>query len=150
ILDQIQSASANPEQAIFEELDEEERAFLTGTDHERSHIPEPAYPIETYTPGVARRLGDLVLEHIGKGETFARRDIAGADFSDGDLSDLDLAGAFLEQAKLTRATLRRSIFTGGALTSADLSEADASGSDFSRTSISMIVARKARFDDAGF
>ena len=150
IAKQVQSAGTMTEASFFAELDEEDRAFLSEGDHERSQLPEAVYPLETYTPGVARRLGDLVLDHLDKGEVFARRDIAGADFSHADLSDLNLAGAFMERATLTGAILQRSVFTGGALTGADLSEADASGSDFSRANISQIVAPKGRFDDTRF
>lgn len=150
IIGKVQAASSMTEASFFEQLDGEERAFFAEGDHERSQMPEAAYPLETYTPSVARRLGDLVIEHVGKGEVFARRDIAGADLSNADLSDLNLAGTFLERAKLNDAVLKRSAFVAAALTGADLSGADASGSDFTRANISQIVAHRARFDNARF
>ncbi len=150
ILAQVQAAASATEESFFAGLDEDERAFLSSSDHERSQLPDAVYPLENYTPTVCRRLGDLVIGYIDRGESFAGRDIAGADLSGADLSHLDLSGTLMERADLTESVLRHSVFVGGALTGANLTDADASSSDFSRANISRIAAARARFDEARF
>jgi uncharacterized protein YjbI with pentapeptide repeats len=150
ILAKAEAAVSMDPAAFFEDLDEEARDFLLNQDHARSSMLEAVHPIETYTPTIRRKLGDLVLEHLQRGESFARRDIADADLSGADLSRLDLNGVFLEKADLSGANLRHSSLSGAALTEAVLSNADAVGADFSRSSLSGAVAERACFDSTRF
>jgi len=150
IIAKAEEAVSTTEASFFEDIDEEAKEFLFGQDHTRSAMLMATYPLENYTPGVRKRLGELIVEHIGKGVSFARRDIAAADLAGADLSGLDLNGAFLEQANLSGANLQRSLFTGAALTEADLTDADCTGADFSRCSLSGVTAPRACFDETRF
>jgi len=150
IIAKAEEAVSTTEASFFDGIDEEMKDFLFGQDHVRSAMMTANYPLEDYTPGVRKRLGALVIEHLGKGESFARRDIAAADLAGADLSNLDLNGAFLEQANLAGANLQRTNLSGGALAEATLSAANAAGADFSRTTLSGVVARDACFDSAQF
>lgn len=150
IIAKAEAAISMDAAAFFEDLDEEARAFLLDQEHARSSMLEAVHPIESYTPAIRRKLGALVVEHLGKGECFARRDIADADLSGADLSDQDLNGVFLEKADLSGANLQRAMVSGAALTEAVLCGADATGADFSRSSLSGVSADRACFDKARF
>jgi len=150
ILAKAEEAAAMDEESFFGDLDEEAREFLLNREHPRSAMLEAVHPLEPYTPGIRKKLGALVVDRVGKGESFARRDIADADLVGADLSHLDLNGVFLEKANLSGADLRRSILTGAALTEAVLTDANAGGADFSRSSLSAVTAHRASMDAARF
>ncbi|MHA7776830.1 DUF2169 family type VI secretion system accessory protein [Roseibium sp. M-1] len=147
IIAKAEAAIALEPASFFGDLDEEAREFLLDQEHPRSSMLEAVYPVETYTPEIRRQLGDLVVEHLARGESFARRDIADADLTGADLSNLDLNGVFLEQAILTGAKLRHARLSGAALTGAGLTDADATGADFTRTTLSGAVAERATMDE---
>jgi len=150
IIAKAEAATAMDATAFFEDLDEEARGFLLLQEHARSSMLEAVHPIETYTPAIRKQLGDLVVEFLAKGESFARRDIADANLAGADLSRLDLNGVFLEKADLTGADLQQSVVTGAALTEATLSDANATGADFSRSSLSGVTAERACLDQTRF
>jgi len=150
IIAKAEAATSMDAASFFEDLDEEAKAFLLDQEHARSSMLEAVHPIETYTPATRKKLGELVVQHLAQGESFARRDIADADLAGADLSRLDLNGVFLEKADLTGADLQHSVITGAALTEADLSGANATGADFSRTSLSGVAAQQACLDRTRF
>lgn len=150
IIAKAEEALSMDASTFFGDLDEEARAFLLDQEHARSSMLEAAHPMETYTPAIRKKLGELIIEHLQKGESFARRDIADANLSGADLSRLDLNGVFLEKADLSGASLQHSVVTGAALTEAVLTDADATGADFSRTSLSGVSAERACLDRTRF
>ncbi|MCK7613997.1 DUF2169 family type VI secretion system accessory protein [Roseibium sediminicola] len=150
IIAKAEAATSMDAASFFEDLDEEAKDFLLNQEHARSAMLEAVHPIEAYTPAIRKQLGDLVVEHLAKGESFARRDIANAHLAGADLSGLDLNGVFLEKADLSGANLERSLVTGAALTEATLTEANATGADFSRSSLSGVTAERACMDQTRF
>ncbi|MEM5581723.1 DUF2169 domain-containing protein [Roseibium sp. AS2] len=150
IIAKAENAISMDAETFFGDLDEEAKAFMLDKEHARSAMLEAVHPLETYTPTVRKKLGDLVVEHIQNGESFARRDIADADLAGADLSHLDLNGVFLEKANLAGASLQRSDVSAAALTEAVLTDANATGADFTRSSLSGVSGERACLDKARF
>jgi len=151
LVDRIEKYANTTEAGFFEEhLDEEERKELLDATHERSQIPDVVYPLDPYSENVRKRLGDLVAEHVAKGDSFARRDIAGADLSGADLSGLDLYGILMEDSRLAGANVSGTNFEGAALSGVDFTDANASRCNFSNAGVAKISGRNARFDRSVF
>jgi len=146
IIAKAEQALSMDASSFFSDLDEEASDFLLNQEHARSSMLEAVHPLEIYTPEIRKKLGDLIVEHLQKGESFARRDIADANLAGANLSRLDLNGVFLEKADLSGANLQHTVLTGAALTEANLTGADATGADFSRTSLSGVTAKRACLD----
>ena len=146
IINAAADAVALDDEAFFTELDEEERAHFLDSDHARTQLPEAMYPEEPYSPDVSKRLGDLVVEHLGKGEVFAGRDMAGIDLSGRDVSGQNLEGAFFENGTFEGARLAGAVISRAAMTGVNLSRTDATGTDFRRTNFCKVSAREACFD----
>ncbi|TCR64178.1 DUF2169 domain-containing protein [Bosea sp. BK604] len=129
-------------------LDAAEAQMIAGLAEMRRTSPLPLKPDVPLTPGVARALGDLVMEQAAAGLALAGRDFAGADLSDRDLSGVDLSGALLENAKLDRARLVGARLVNATLAGASLRGADLSGSDLTNANLCKVDGEGARFESA--
>ncbi|ASP35419.1 DUF2169 domain-containing protein [Labrenzia sp. VG12] len=150
IIAKAEEATSMDADTFFSNLDEEAREFMLDKEHARSAALEAVHPIETYTPGIRRKLGELVVDEVARGESFARRDIADAYLAGADLSHLDMNGVFLEKANLTGARLRNADFSAAGMAEAVLTGADATGTDFSRATLSGVIAERAILDQTRF
>ncbi|MET1412161.1 DUF2169 domain-containing protein [Roseibium sp. HPY-6] len=151
LLDEVRTAASMTVDDFYADLDQEERQLLAEQDHERSKLPEAVYPLETYSDDVRRRLGALIFERLTSGESFSRRDIAGADLSGRNLAGgRDLSGALLEKSILNDADLSQANLTAAALTEAQLANARLENVNFERANLSKSVAPNARFIDCRF
>ena len=150
LIKNMQESTNTDEEAFFEDISEEEKEILLRGDHERSYSPEAIYPLDDYSSSVRKRLGALVIKHLEIGESFARRDIAGADFEGAALGRLSLEGVLAEASNLSGCDIAGSDFQGAALAGANLSNANARGSNFSRAGLAKCLAVNTCFDECRF
>ncbi|WP_299472581.1 DUF2169 domain-containing protein [uncultured Roseibium sp.] len=151
LLGETSKALTTTVEDFYAELDKDERELLAGQDHERSQLPQAIYPLEDYSEDVRTRLGALVAERLAAGESFSRRDIAGANLSGRDLGGgLDFSGTLLETALLTQANLRHAILTASALTDARMEGAQFDHAELSRANLSKCTAPDASFRHCNF
>lgn len=130
-------------------LDEIEPELIEGMARMRRMAPEPAFPLQPLTPGVAGRFGAVVMAEAMqrnlagrdmagadlKGQSFAGFDLTGAFFENCDLRGADFSGARCEKAVFTGADLRGANFTDASLVDANLGSAQAQGAHFARTDL---------------
>lgn len=145
----VEHAGASLAQAhadVHTGLDAAEERVSAGLAEMRRVSPVPTQPEIPLTRGVARALGDLVMEQAAAGLALAGRDFAGADLSGRDLSGLDLSEALLENARLDGARLAGSKLVNATLAGASLRGADLSKCDLANANLCKIDGEGARFD----
>jgi uncharacterized protein YjbI with pentapeptide repeats len=102
------------------------------------HFPEAA----SLEPEASRSLrASIALDHEA-GQSFAGRDLTGADLAGIQLEGADFRGAMMENVNLTDANLRGVDFTGAVLARADLTGADFTGAKLAYANLGAATLRR--------